>query len=128
MDHVNWVFVVTAVGTTVTTTTAVLIALHKWFMPRFECTRIHNDTDESVGAKFEEDKKKRHEIRGMLNKVVFRQRKMEKKLDVYSERQRWIISGVESLMKKVGANGVPPPPTTEEPTWDDDEDEEGGGE
>lgn len=121
-SQLTWV-VVAAVGTTITTTTAILIALHKWFMPRLECTRIHKDTDDKVEARFEDDKAKRHEIRGVLNKVVYRQRKMEKKLDVYSERQRWLVSGVESLMKHVGANGVPPPPTTEEPTWDEDDEE-----
>lgn len=124
MEYTPWLYIITAVGTTITTTAAVLIALHKWFMPRLECTRIHKDTDAKVDARFEDDKGKRHEIRGVLSKVVLRQRKMEKKLDVYSERQRWLIAGVASLMQKVGANGVPPPPTTEEPDWDDEDGED----
>lgn len=122
----TWVVVITAVGTTVVTTATILLALQRWFMPRMECARIHKDNDAKTDARFEEDKSKRHEIRGILNKVVFRQRKMERKFDIYSERQRWLMAGVESLMNKVGANGVPPPPTIAEPDWEDEgeEDEE----
>lgn len=112
--------VVVAVGTTVTTTTAILIAFQKWFMPRAECEHKHKDVEQEHVAQDE----RHEEVEGQLVKIHKKMRRFDRRLTVYSERQRWIVAGVASLMEKAGANGVPPPPVEPDPELDSDDEEE----
>ncbi len=112
--ELNFLVISAAVGTTVTTTAAILVSLQKWFMPRTDCQSVHSGTDK----KFAEEKEKRREIRGMLHNMTCRIYRLDQRLNIYSERQAWLIAGMVSLMEKVGANGVPPPPSLPDPPDD----------